>query len=74
MDHFVGTGCPECAQLKNAFRDATIALGRHHEERSGTVKNIAYIHKEAELYEANNNARRAFMDHREREHAGVAYA
>jgi hypothetical protein len=38
------------------------------------VKDIAYIHKEAELYEANNKARRAWNEHREKVHDGMAFA
>ncbi len=33
-----------------------------------------YIHKEAELYEANNRARRAWNEHREKVHEGMAFA
>ncbi len=68
------TGCLECIQLKETFRKTTLALGLHHDEHDSCIKDIAYIHKEAELYEANNAARRAFNDHREKVHEGMAYA
>jgi hypothetical protein len=38
------------------------------------IKDIAYIHKEAELYEANNKVRRALNEHREKVHDGMAFA
>jgi hypothetical protein len=68
------SGCLECIQLKEAFSKATLALGMHHDELDSCVKDVSYIHKEAELYEANNKARRAFNGHREKVHEGMAYA
>ncbi len=66
--------CLECIQLKEAFRKTALALGVHHEHRDSCVKDVAYIHKEAELYEANNRARRAWNEHREKVHEGMAFA
>lgn len=77
-DDEIITGCLECIQLKEAFRKATLELGMHHDEHdscgSGGLKDIAYIHKEAELYEANHKARRAYNEHREKVHDGMAFA
>ena len=74
MDHEIMAGCLGCIQLKEAFKKTTLDLGRHHDEHDSCVKDIAYIHKDAELYEANNKARRAFNDHREKVHEGMAFA
>jgi hypothetical protein len=68
------SGCLECMQLKETFQKTARELGMHHDELDSCVKDIAYIHKEAELYEANNNARRAFNDHREKVHETMAFA
>ena len=73
IDDEITTGCLECIQLKEAFRKATIELVQH-QEGACCVKNVNYIHKEAELYEANNKARRAWSEHREKVHDGMAFA
>jgi hypothetical protein len=73
MDNLIISDCLECTQLKETFKRATIELVQH-QQGACCVKNVDYIHKEAQLYEANNRARRAWNEHREKVHEGMAFA